>query len=253
MTDTRTPLLVAERDEPTRSFLVENLAADGFQAIGSQTQRETLTKLRGHGPALLVLGSLEDELQTVTLLRAIRAGEAGGDPALAVILLASSAGELALLRGFEAGCDDFVAKPFCYSELRARVRACLWRVVQGSLPRRTVVGALVIDHDARSVSNGGQRVRLSRMEFELLAYLAGAPTRVFTKAELLRDVWGFRCEPRTRTVDAHACRLRNKLAAAGAAHLVQNVRGVGYRLSVGPVVEQDRVLGSTPSPNGHAA
>jgi DNA-binding response OmpR family regulator len=146
-----------------------------------------------------------------------------------------------------------MASPFSYMELRARVRACLWRAQEWRVPRRLVVGALVIDRDERRARHGDQELRLSRLEFELLSHLAAAPTRVFTKWELLREVWGFRSEGNTRTVDAHACRLRKKLARAGAPHLVHNTRGVGYRLSVGSVPAQPRPLAVPASRNGHAA
>ena len=253
MDDTPTTLLVAERDENTRTFLLDNLAADGYEPLGAQSEEETRLKLRNHGPALLVLGGLAEERRTLALVRRIRSGEAEADPSLPVILLDDQCGELALVRALEAGCDHFMAKPFSYAELRARVRACIRRAQQWGAPRRLVVGALVVDRDARRARHGGQELGLSRLEFELLSHLAGAPTRVFTKWELLREVWGFRSEGNTRTVDAHACRLRKKLAQAGAPHLIQNTRGVGYRLSVGSVPGHGTPLAVRASRNGHAA
>jgi DNA-binding response OmpR family regulator len=170
-----------------------------------------------------------------------------------VIVLGEGRDELELLRAFEAGCDHFVPKPFSYIELRARVRACIRRAREWHVLRRLVVGALVIDRDARKAAHAGQALVLSRIEFDLLAHLAAHPTRVFTKLELLRDVWGFRSEGNTRTVDAHACRLRKKLALAGAPHLIHNTRGVRYRLSVGPVPTESEPVAVTPSCTGHAA
>ena len=95
---------------------------------------------------------------------------------------------------------------------------------------RLRVGAITIDPASRQVRVGETPVELSRKEFALLRTLAAEPTRVFTKHELLRDVWGFRCRARTRTLDSHACRLRAKLSAAGDRHWIENVWGVGYRL-----------------------
>jgi DNA-binding response OmpR family regulator len=185
-------------------------------------------------------------------VRAIRSGDAGGDPTVPVILL-GEADELELLRAFEAGCDDFMAKPLSYFELRARVRACIRRTQEWCVPRRLVVGALVVDRDQRKASHDGQELALSRLEFDLLAHLAAQPTRVVTKSELLREVWGFHSDGKTRTVDAHACRLRRKLALAGAPHLIHNTRGVGYRLSVGPVPAHPEPPTAAASRNGHAA
>jgi len=202
MHDTPTTLLVAERDEHTRAFLLDNLAADGYEPLGAQTEQETRLKLGNHGPALVLLGGLGEERRPLTLLRAIRSGDSGCDPAIPVIVLGDRVGELELLHAFEAGCDDFMPKPFSYFELRARVRACIRRAREWRLPRRLVVGALVVDHDARKALHAGQELCLSRLEFDLLAHLAAQPTRVFTKWELLREVWGFKARGNTRTVDA---------------------------------------------------
>jgi DNA-binding response OmpR family regulator len=253
MDDTPTTLLVAEGDEQTRAFLLDNLAADGYEPLGAQTEKETRVKFRNHGPALVVLGWLGEDRRPLSLVRAIRSGDAGGDPAVPVIVLGGRAEELELLRAFEAGCDHFVAKPLSYLELRARVRACLRRARQWRLPGRLIVGALVVDRDARRALQAGRELRLSRLEFDLLAHLAAEPTRVFTKCELLREVWGFKAMGNTRTVDAHACRLRRKLARAGAPHLIHNTRGVGYRLSLGSVPGPAEPLAAVGSGNGHAA
>jgi DNA-binding response OmpR family regulator len=192
MHDTPTTLLVAERDESTRAFLVDNLAADGYEPLGAQTEEETRLKLRNHGPTALVLGGLGDGRRPLVLVRAVRSGEAGGDPCLPVIVLGERGEELGLLRAFEAGCDHFVPKPFSYIELRARVGACLRRALEWHVPRRLVIGALMVDQDARKAAHAGEELVLSRIEFDLLAHLAAQPTRVFTKCELLRDVWGDR-------------------------------------------------------------
>jgi DNA-binding response OmpR family regulator len=149
-------------------------------------------------------------------------------------VLTAHADELARVRYFERGGDDVVAKPFSYAELRARIRALLRRAYERPAPSRIRVGALTIDRCARRVHVADMPVELSKMEFALLAHLASEPARVWTKEELLRDVWGFRSMGRTRTLDSHACRLRNKLASAGGRY-VENLWGVGYRLlSVDP-------------------
>jgi DNA-binding response OmpR family regulator len=133
------------------------------------------------------------------------------------------------VRYFDRGGDDVIAKPFSYPELRARVRALLRRACERPTERLRV-GAITIDPASRQVRVGETPVELSRMEFALLRALAAEPTRVYTKHEHLRDVWGFRCPTRTRTLDSHACRLRSKLSAAGDRRFIENVWGVGYRL-----------------------
>jgi DNA-binding response OmpR family regulator len=132
------------------------------------------------------------------------------------------------VRAFDGGCDDYLARPFHYEELLARIRAVLRRV-SPPVRERLAIGSLTIDRAARRVTVADVPVALAAKEYELLVRLAAEPARVFTKEELLREVWGFRSLGRTRTLDSHASRLRRKLAAAGG-DFVRNVWGVGYSL-----------------------
>jgi DNA-binding response OmpR family regulator len=116
-----------------------------------------------------------------------------------------------------------------YEELLARIRAILRRTVPPS-PQRHEAGELVVDRVTRSVELGGEPIHLAGKEFELLWRLASEPQRVFTKEELLRDIWGFRSSARTRTLDSHVCRLRRKLGDGTEDRYVVNVWGVGYKL-----------------------
>jgi DNA-binding response OmpR family regulator len=151
------------------------------------------------------------------------------DPRTPLLLLSGRDGELDRIRGFERGADDYVCKPFSYPELRSRVAALLRRSGQRPRTGRLRVGELVIDPVSREVTMRETRIELSAKEFALLRVLASDPGRVFTKDELLRDVWGFRARGTTRTLDSHACRLRRKLGVRGERFVV-NVWGVGYRL-----------------------
>ena len=136
---------------------------------------------------------------------------------------------VAVARALDRGADDVVLRPFAYDELLARIRALLRRTAADA---RDVVeaGPVRIDRATRRVTVEGRPVALSGKEYALLLTLAGEPLRVFTKEQLLRDVWNFRSAGRTRTVDSHASRLRRKLTALGAGPFVVNVWGVGYRL-----------------------
>jgi DNA-binding response OmpR family regulator len=127
-----------------------------------------------------------------------------------------------------ARADDCLARPFVYEELVARIHALLRRCP----PRveQIDVGSLSIDRAARRVVANGEEVELSAKEFALLVKLASDPDRVFTREQLLRDVWGFRTYVPTRTLESHASRIRRKLAAAGLAGWVVNAWGVGYKL-----------------------
>ena len=212
-------------------IITTNLTADGYEILVAENRRHALALLATHHPQL-VLADVNGH--TLGLLDAIRSGDglAGEiDPETPMIVLTTRADELARVRVFDRGGDDVVSKPFSYLELRGRIRALLRRTCEPRHAPVARVGALTVDHRTRDVHVGEQRVVLSAKEFALLQALIADPTRVFTKRELLRDVWGIRGNQRTRTLDSHASRLRRKLAAADAGRrLVIAVWGVGYRL-----------------------
>jgi DNA-binding response OmpR family regulator len=210
-------LLLAEPEAATRGFLERHLRQDGFEVVEA-FDGDALALLELTRPDLvLAADSLAADLcRRAADIPIIVLGRADSDPVDRV-------------RAFDGGCDDYVARPFHYEELLARIRAVLRRVSPPE-SERIVVGELRIDCAARRVTIGGTAVALAAKEYDLLVKLAGEPSRVFTKEQLLRDVWGFRSLGRTRTLDSHASRLRRKLAAAGG-DFVRNVWGVGYSLA----------------------
>jgi two-component system, OmpR family, response regulator len=226
-------VLCALGDERQRAFICDQLAADGYPVEPAASRSELQIRARRQPPGVLLLGSVERRHDELALLRAIRADDAVRadiDPAVAVIVLGAEAGELWLPRAFAAGCDDYLACPPTYPELRARIDALARRAgLRAEGPKRH--GGLRIDPRRRLATYAGRPLALSALEFALLNQLASDPTRCFTKHELLRDVWHYRAPGRTRTVDAHPCRLRKRLEAAGARGYIANVRGVGYRLA----------------------
>ena len=232
-------LLVVEDDPVLRTFLADNLTADGFELVLADCLRDGLRELEFRRPDLAIVDlGLPDGSGLELLARVRQADRVASrlDPGLPLIVLSGRATELDRVRGFERGADDFVAKPFSYSELRLRITAVLRRTCEGGGHGRVRVGELELDPVAREVRLRGRRIELSQKEFALLRALAADPTRVLTKEELLRDVWGFRTLGTTRTLDSHACRLRQKLGGDGDRFVI-NVWGVGYRLVDGPVVE----------------
>src|ERR671918_538267 len=227
------PVLVVEDDEATRAFLLDNLAADGFRVAGASGAAEGRRAIEVRQPTLVVLDLGLEDGSGLALLDRVRASDGLGsriDPDLPVIVLSGRSGDADRVRSFARGADDHLNKPFLYAELLARVRALLRRAEGRRGQGLMRVGELTIDPATRAVRLAGQRIELSAKEFALLHVLATQPFRVFEKADLLRDVWGFRSMGNTRTLDAHACRLRKKLAPSSRPWVV-NVRGVGYKLT----------------------
>lgn len=224
-------LVVCEDDWPTRELLCDHLAADRFEALAAPTAADALRLCHFRHPDLLLLDLRLPDAGGLDVLREIRAADGitgAYDPRLPVIVVSGRATEADRVRGLAEGADDYLVKPFHYPELAARVRSVLRR----RDPRRAGVrrvGEIVIDPATREVHVGGQPVALANKEFALLRALASEPRRVFTKEELLRDVWGFRSGGRTRTLDSHASRLRRKLDPEANRYVV-NCWGVGYRL-----------------------
>lgn len=229
-------MLVVEDDEATRSFLADNLGADGYRVATADGAGEGIRAIEVRKPDLVVLDLMLQDGNGLTVLDRVRAADGLAsriDPDLPIIVLTGRGGETDRVRGFTRGADDYVVKPFSYPELLWRVRALLRRADRRPVQGTIRVGELTIDPATRSVRLEGEPVHLSAKEFALLHALASDPLRVFGKAELLRDVWGYMSMGNTRTLDAHACRVRKKLKSSSRP-FVLNVRGVGYRLTERP-------------------
>ena len=224
-------VVVCEDDEATRELLCDHLSADRYTVLPAPDASQALVHCRYKQPDLLLLDLMLPDAGGLDVLRQIRSAHgalAQFDPELPVIVLSGRGAEADRVRGFAEGADDYLVKPFHYPELLGRVRAVLRRrAARREGPRR--VGELSVDSATREVRVGGRSVELANKEFELLRALVAEPTRVFTKEELLRDVWGFRSLGRTRTLDSHASRLRRKLDPERGRFVV-NCWGVGYRL-----------------------
>jgi DNA-binding response OmpR family regulator len=208
-------VLIAESEAGVRGFLERHLAQDGFDVLGTDDGEAALELASRSRPDLVLLGDPS-------------ALDAFGDVPV-IVIGGEESDAVDRIRAFARGCDDFVARPFVYDELVARINAVLRRS-RPAEPERLRAGPISIEHVTRRVRVEGVRVDLAGKEYELLVKLASEPHRVFTKEELLREVWGFRSLGRTRTLDSHASRLRRKLQAVHPGPFVINVWRVGYRL-----------------------
>lgn len=228
-------ILIVEDDDTTRKSLADGLSLDGhevFTASAVAMARRLLGQTRMD--VVLLDVNLPGE-SGYALLRELRAKQPATNDANAgvpVLMVSGRNAEIDRIRGFELGCDDYVVKPYSFTELRGRIAAVLRRSAESPEDDEgpLVIGRLTIDRRSREVDLDGRDVKLTVKEYELLLAMSESPNRVHTRAELMERVWGFRSSGSTRTLDAHVCRLRAKLSGTSERYVV-NVWGVGYRLT----------------------
>jgi DNA-binding response OmpR family regulator len=220
-------VLVVDDEAHIRTVLRGYLEADGFDVAEAADGEDALAALRDEPPDLVLLDVMLPGIDGLEVLRRLRTFSDAY-----VILVTARAEEVDKLVGLGVGADDYVTKPFSPREVTARVKAVLRRDrgvrTDGDAPLR--FDGLTIDSVGREVKANGAPVTLSSLEFDLLAALAAAPGRVFSRAQLLERVWGYDFYGDERVVDVHIRSLRAKLGdPAGDPHLIATVRGAGYK------------------------
>ena len=227
-------VLVVEDEPRIVEFLVENLRADDYSVLTAGTAEEAIELLAQSQPDLMLLDVVLPGMSGIDLCRRVRGGDGINepwDPDLPIIMLSAKAEHTDRVRG------SVPRRRRLRRQNRSTTRscwlaspACLKRVSRVDERHLLAVGELVVNTLSKQVKVGGIGVQLSVKEFQLLATLAAEPERVFSKQELLEQVWGFKSPGRTRTLDSHASRLRQKLAAGSDRAWIANVWGHGYRV-----------------------
>ena len=224
-----TSILVVE-DEPAILELISvNLRHAGFQVIRATSAEEAETVIRNELPDLLVLDWMLPGQSGVSLARKLRMDERSRE--LPIIMLTARAHEEDKVQGLEAGADDYVTKPFSPKELVARVRAVLRRRAPHLAGEAVEIADLSLNPATHRVIAAGKPVELGPTEFRLLFFFMTHPERVYTRSQLLDEVWGDHVFIEERTVDVHVKRLRETLAPVDAGRMIETVRGAGYRLT----------------------
>ncbi|MBL8381145.1 MAG: phosphate regulon transcriptional regulator PhoB [Burkholderiales bacterium] len=224
-----TTILLVE-DEPAILDLLEfTLAPKGYRILRAMDVGAALDAVREVLPDLLIIDWMLPGESGVQLSRALRAD--ARTRSLPIIMLTARAEESDKIAGLDAGADDYITKPFSPRELVARVNALLRRRAPEHADEPIVYGPLTVDPSRHEARAHGKALEMGATEFKLLRFLAAHPERVFSRSQLLDQVWGDHAFIEERTVDVHILRLRKALAAQDAEGLVQTVRGAGYRLS----------------------
>jgi two-component system phosphate regulon response regulator PhoB len=225
------PNILIVDDEPAiRQMLCFALAGDGYRCLEAASIDEAQQVLGDTRPDLILLDWMLPGISGVDFARRLKR-----DPkwqAVPLIMLTAKAEELDKIKGLDAGADDYITKPFSTRELLARVRAALRRTRGEDTASGLQAGPIRIDVETHRVLIGTQPVEVSPTEFRLLYFFVSHPERVYTRSQLLDEVWGNEAYIEERTVDVHIRRLRKLLEPHGCDALIQTVRSVGYRFSM---------------------
>ncbi len=219
-------VLVVEDDERTASFIARGLTENGHTVDVARTGDEGVQMGMAGGHDVIVMDRMlpgVSGMEAVGLLRA----EGVLVPVLALTALGSIEDRVS---GLEGGVDDYLVKPFAFSELLARLNALVRRPPLSSQIDTITIADLLIDTRRRKVTRAGRRIELTPQEYKLLEFLARRVGETVTRTMLLESLWGFHFDPRTNIVDAHVSRLRSKVDRGFDIELIRTLRGVGYVL-----------------------
>lgn len=236
MADVIQRILIVDDEERIRRLLKMYLEKEGYSIVEAEDGEKALELALGENFDLILLDVMLPGIDGVEVCARLR--QVKSTP---VVMLTAKGEELNRVHGFEVGADDYVVKPFSPREVIYRVKAILRRSSATAYLSHEIAATndivfphLIIEHDAHRVLAGGQEVSLTPKEYELLHYLSSSPDKVFSREELLKDVWNYEFFGDLRTVDTHVKRLREKLnkVSSEAAHMITTVWGVGYKLEV---------------------
>lgn len=217
-------ILLVEDEKAIRDAVAAYLEREGYWVVGVGDGQSAVEEFEKHQFDLIVLDLMLPKLSGERVCRAIR------DTSDVPIIMLTAKGETAdRVSGLEMGADDYIVKPLEMPEVIARVRAVFRRIAPDDAPEKLSFDNLVIDKQAYDLVIKGKRVDAPPKEIELLYFLASSPNRVFTRAQLLDEVWGFDYFGDTRTVDVHVKRLREKLEGVSDKWELKTVWGVGYK------------------------
>jgi two-component system, OmpR family, phosphate regulon response regulator PhoB len=223
-------ILIVEDEQPIRDMIAFALRRAGFDVAEAEDSRHARVQMTDRRPDLVLIDWMLPDMSGLELTRHIKRESATRD--LPVIMLTARAAEGDKVAGLDGGADDYVTKPFSPRELLSRINAVLRRAGGNSDEERIELGGLSMDRAAHRVQANGTDVPLGPTEYRMLEFFMLNPERVYTRTQLLDRVWGGNVYVEERTIDVHIRRLRKALEDVSMAHLIQTVRGSGYRFSV---------------------
>ncbi|SDN44034.1 DNA-binding response regulator, OmpR family, contains REC and winged-helix (wHTH) domain [Fictibacillus solisalsi] len=222
-------ILIVDDDPHIRELIHVILAKEGLSTVEANDGEAALSLLEKHKIDLIILDIMMPNMDGYAFCQEVRTYYSDKLP----ILMVTAKGETAQkVKGFDLGADDYLVKPFAGAELAARVRVLLKRY-QINLSNRIEIGDALINRDTNKVLLGKESIDLPLKEFELLFMLASHPQKIFSREQLIEDIWGFDYAGDERTVDVHIKRLRQRFSDGDCPFKITTVRGLGYRLEAG--------------------
>lgn len=223
-------ILLVEDELAIRQMLRFALVQAGFEVFEAENAQQALGIIQSEDINICILDWMLPGISGVELCKRLK--KEHGYKSLPIIMLTARSEEEDKIKGFNAGADDYVTKPFSSRELLARISALLRRSgVQKALDQVVEINGLVLDEPSHRVTANQEKVELGPTEFKLLQFLVSHPERVYSRPQLLDNVWGNDVYVEERTVDVHIRRLRKALERSGHDSMIQTVRGAGYRFS----------------------
>lgn len=221
-------VLIVDDEAPIREMIAVALEMADYECIEASNARDAYTSIVDHRPDMILLDWMLPETSGIELARRLKRNETTAD--IPIIMITAKSEEDNKVQGLEVGADDYITKPFSPRELVARLKAVLRRATPQGIETAIDVDGLVLDPVCHRVTSNGESLNMGPTEYKLLQFFMTHQDRVYTRSQLLDQVWGGNVYVEERTVDVHIRRLRKAL---GDAHdyLIQTVRGTGYRFS----------------------
>jgi len=223
-------ILIVDDERAIREMVCLALSSEGYQCLEAADAHKADSIIKEIRPDVILLDWMMPGISGVDYARSLRRRDEGRD--IPIIMLTARVGEDDMIRGLDSGADDYLTKPFSTRELLARIRAILRRTGNHAVEKEIIeLSGLQLDTSAHRVSSKGRPIELGPTEYKLLKFFMENPERVFSREQVLNNVWGDNIYVEERTVDVHIRRLRKALEPFECDRLIQTVRGAGYRFS----------------------
>lgn len=223
-------IFIVEDEKPIITLLQYNLEKEGYKVNFSETGEEGIQSIKKNVPDLVILDWMLPDFSGIEVCKQIK--KINKLKNIPVLMLTAKSEEEDKVRGFESGVDDYVTKPFSYKEILLRVKSLLKRTKPTLVEDISIFHDLKVDRITKRIFRGNKEIKVGPTEFRLLDFLIKSPKRVYSREQLLNNIWGNEINVEARTVDVHIRRLRKAINIEGLPELIRTVRSSGYSLDI---------------------